>query len=132
MRSKFSTLFLASAALAAAALATIPAMASTSESKLNVPFSFTIDGQSLPAGEYSVLRDDDRNFVKLQSKDSSRTFIWLARAASSSTDRVILKFEPQGDTHALQSIQYGPLVTSRLTKKSKRMEDVSPQIAPGL
>ncbi len=53
MRSKFSTFVLASATLAAVALATLPAMAETSTT-LNVPFSFTINGQSLPAGTYSV------------------------------------------------------------------------------
>jgi hypothetical protein len=44
---------------------------------------------------------------------------------------VILTFDPQGDTHALESIQYGRLVTSKLNRKTKKTEDVSPQLTPG-
>jgi hypothetical protein len=131
MRIKFSTLVLASAALAAVGLATIPAVAATSTT-LNVPFSFIVNGQSLPAGEYSVERDDSGNFLRLQAKkDPSRNFVWVAEAAASRTDRVILKFDPQGPTHVLQSVQYGPVVTIRLDRKTRKTEDITPQTMPG-
>jgi hypothetical protein len=130
MRSKLSTFVLASAALAAVALSTIPAMASTSKT-LTVPFSFTVNGKNLPAGEYYVVRDDTQHFVGLQSQHSSQSFLWIANPSATRTDRVILKFDSQGNTHVLQSIQYGPLVTSRLDRKSRKTEDVSPQSAPG-
>jgi hypothetical protein len=131
MRSKFSTLVLASAALAAAALATIPAMAETSTT-LNIPFSFTVNGQSLPAGAYSVRRDILSNFIRFQGKDASQSFIWLSIPGATHGDRVILKFEGQGQTHVLQSVQYGPFVTNRLNKKTRSTEDLSPQPTPGL
>jgi hypothetical protein len=127
MRSRFSTFVLASTALAAA-LATLPAVAATSTT-LNVPFSFTVGGKILPAGEYSVERD--RNFVRLQGKDSSQRFTWIAAPAATEEHKVVLKFDPQGQTHALQSIQYGPLVTSILNKKSRKGEEMSPQYMPG-
>jgi len=130
MRNKLSTFVLASATLAAVALSTIPAMASTSKS-VTVPFSFTVDGKNLPAGEYLVLRDDTQHFVSLQSRDASQRFLWIANPSATKTDRVILKFNPQGDTHSLESVQFGPLVTSRLDRKSRKTEDVSPQYAPG-
>ena len=127
MQSKFSTFVLASTALAAA-LATLPAVAATSTT-LNVPFSFTVGGKILPAGEYSVERD--RNFVRLKGKDGSQRFTWIAVPAAAEENTVVLKFDPQGQTHALQSIQYGPLVTSTVDRKSKKAEEVSPQYTPG-
>ena len=127
MRFKFSTFVLASTALAAA-LATLPAVAETS-TILNVPFSFTVGGKILPAGEYSVARD--RNFVRLQGRDGSQRFTWMAVPAAAEENKVILKFDPQGQTHALQSIQYGPFVTSTLDRKSRKAEEMSPQYMPG-
>ena len=127
MQSKFSTFVLASTALAAA-LATLPAVAATSTT-LNVPFSFTVGGKILPAGEYSVERD--LNFVRLKGKDGSQRFTWIAVPAAAEENKVVLKFDPQGQTHALQSIQYGPLVTSTVDRKSKKAEEVSPQYTPG-
>jgi hypothetical protein len=130
MRRKLSIFALASAAFAAAALSTIPAMASTSAT-LKVPFSFTVDGKNLPAGDYIVQRDDTQQFVSLQSRDSSQKFLWIANPSATHTDRVILRFDPQGETHVLESVQFGPLVTSNLNRRSKKAEDVSPQYAPG-
>jgi hypothetical protein len=129
MRSKLSTFALASAALAAAALS-IPAMASTSTT-LNVPFGFTVDGKDLPAGKYLVVREDGHDFVRLRSVDSSYSFVWMASPSATRSDRVILKFEPQGETHVLESVQSGPLVTRVLNRKSKTTEDVSAQEASG-
>jgi hypothetical protein len=131
MRSKFSSLVLASAALAAVALASIPVVGETSTT-LNVPFSFTVGGQSLPAGTYSVQRDSSGNFLKFQGKDASHSFVWLASPGATRGDRVVLKFEGQGQTHVLQSVQFGPLVTNRLDKKKRSTEDLSPQAMPGL
>jgi hypothetical protein len=130
MRSKLSTFILASTALAAAALTTLPAVAATSTT-LNVPFSFTVGGKSLPAGEYLVQRDSSGNIVRLKGKDASQSFAWVAAPAATKSDRVILKFDPQGQTHALQSVQYGPLVTTTLDRKSKKAEDMSPQYVAG-
>jgi hypothetical protein len=130
MKTNFRTFVLASAAMAAAAMATLPAMAETAIT-LKVPFSFTVNGRSLPAGEYSVVRDDTNNFVRLQSRDSSASYTWVASPTASHSDRVILKFDGQAQGHVLQSIQYGPLVTARLDGKKKNeavaTQDVSGQ-----
>jgi hypothetical protein len=96
---------------------------------LKVPFSFTIDGKILPAGEYSVQRD--RDFVRLKGKDAGESFVWVAAPSATWEDKVILKFEPVGQTQALQSVQYGPLVTNTLDRKSKKAEEMSPQFMPG-
>jgi hypothetical protein len=90
-----------------------------------------VNGKTLPAGEYSIVRDDTQHFVSLVSSDSSQRFIWVVTPSATETDRVALKFNPQGDTHVLESVQFGPLITSRLDRKSRKTEDVSPQYAPG-
>jgi hypothetical protein len=130
MRSKLGSLVLASAALAAVASAAIPAVASTATT-LNVPFNFTVEGKSLPAGVYSVQRDTAGHFVKLQGKDASQSFTWICGTAASSGDRVILKFDGLSQKHVLESIQFGPLVTPRLDKQTKGTEDMTPQYMPG-
>lgn len=126
MQTRFRSLILASAAIAAAAMSSIPAMAVITTS-LNVPFSFTVQGEAFPAGEYSVQRDDLGNFVKLQSKDASLHHSWLARAGETSPDRVVLRFEEHGQQHVLQSVQYGRLVSPRLTGKGKKGENMAPE-----
>jgi hypothetical protein len=130
MRSKFSTLVLASAALAAVALATIPAVAATSTT-LNVPFNFTVQGQSLPAGLYSVQQDYSGSILRLQSRDGSRSFSSIAIPSEKNGDRAVLRFNTVGQTHVLESIRLGQLITPKLNKKTRKTEDVSPQDMPG-
>jgi len=133
MRSKLSTFILASTVLAVTALATLPAVAATSgtSATLKVPFSFTVNGRSLPAGEYSVQRDTSGNFLRLRSKDASESFVWVVGSNATPGDRIILKFDPQGQTHALQSVQFGSLTTVKLDQKSRKSEDVSAPVMPG-
>src|SRR5271157_1205182 len=117
MQSRLSHLILAPAVLAVAAFATIPAMAETTTVK--VPFSFTVAGKSLPAGQYSIQRDTLGTFVRLQSEDASQSFSWVADPSGVNRALVVLKFDETGQTHALRSIQYGSLVTGTLDKKKK-------------
>jgi len=55
----------------------------------------------------------------------------MASPSATRSDRVILRFEPQGETHVLESVQSGPLVTRILNRKSRTTEDVSAQEASG-
>jgi hypothetical protein len=126
MQTKFRALVLASAAIAAVAMTSIPAMA-LSSTTLNVPFSFTVQGKTLPAGEYSVQRDDLGLFVELASKDASQHVTWIARAGEGDTHRVVLRFEERGQDHVLQSVQYGRLISPRLTPKPKKGETMAPE-----
>jgi hypothetical protein len=120
---------LAPAAMAAVALATNTAMAET----LKVPFSFTVDGKELPAGLYSVQRLSSRNLVTLQSKDTSQSFIWVVGPGepAPTATAVVLSFNVLGGSHSLQSVQHGPMITSRLDKKTNPTWRVSTLIVPG-
>jgi hypothetical protein len=132
MRINFRSLVLASAAVAATAIATLPAQAATTGAiTLNVPFSFTVDHQSLPAGKYLVQRDSTGNFIKLQSENGSRTFNWVALSSDESANRIILRFDERGESHELQSIQVGPLTTPRLDRKLSARERETQEVVPG-
>jgi hypothetical protein len=116
MRSILGKMILAPVVMAAAALATNTAMAEAVTVK--VPFSFTVAGKLCPAGLYTVQRDGVSHIVTLQSKNASRIFGWVVGpGAPDPTDtRIRLRFDEDGDSRALQSVQYGPLITRNLDK----------------
>lgn len=130
MRSKIPSLLLAPALMAAAALATHPALA---ESRLDVPFSFTVAGQNCPAGSYVVDRNPVGGLVTLRSLDAPRSFAWaLGPGDPAPTDtRVVLRFDDFGQSRALQSVQFGGLITSRLDRKPKDSEHVLGRVVTG-
>ena len=123
MKINFRTFVLASAAVAAAAMATIPAVAETSAT-LRVPFSFTVNGRTLPAGDYAVLRSNNLAFVRLQSVNSFEGYSWIAGPSEEKRDRVVLRFN--SENHALQSVQFGTVISPQLDKKWKHGESVVP------
>ena len=86
------------------------------ETTLNVPFSFTVSGQTMPAGVYTVKQDTFHNLVVLRNQDSSRSFSYTLRPGDASANQVhvSLKFESSGDSHILRGIQFGSKMTSRL------------------
>jgi len=110
-----SKLFLASAVLAVAALAATSAKA---ETMVKVPFDFTAGGQVCHAGYYVVQKDAD--FITLRHKGYPESFTWVVGpgAPEPTETKVALKFDTIGKTHVLQSIQYGPVITAKLDKKS--------------
>ena len=110
---------LAPAVLAAAALTTNTAMA---EATLKVPFNFTVAGKNCPAGLYTVQRE--HNLVILTSRGAQQSFIWALSpgAPAPTASDVTLTFNELGQTHTLRSVQYGPMVTSRLDKQTKETE----------
>jgi hypothetical protein len=123
MKTNLRTFVLASAAVLVAAMATIPAVAETSAT-LKVPFSFTVYGHTFPAGEYAVIRSTNLSFLRLQNQHSFEGYSWVAGPSDTKRDRVVLLFN--GENHALESVQYGTVISPRLNKKSKQKESVVP------
>ena len=118
MRFLLHRFVLAPAVMVAAALATNVAKAETT---IKVPFSFIVAGKTFPAGIYSIARDEkDHGFVTLASKASGQTYSCLLTpgAPDPNERKVALNFDLVGQTHLLQSIQYGPMITAKLDKKS--------------
>jgi hypothetical protein len=127
MRSKLYTVLASAALMAAAVLATNSAMA---ETKLQVPFSFTVAGKICPAGHYTVKENTIGNYVTLSNEDSSRVFTWIIGPGSPDYDpsKVVLKFDVTGQTHLLRSVQIGSMTTPRLDKKGANSEYVPAQL----
>lgn len=124
MRNTFSKFILAPAIMAAAALATIPAVAETAT--VTVPFDFTAAGQTFPAGVYSVQHNSVGDIVTLQSQQTFQSYAWIASPTSGlKSSSVSLKFDQDGNAYTLHSIQAGALVTSSLDKKAHASERTS-------
>jgi hypothetical protein len=104
--------------ITAGALATHIAKAETT---LKVPFSFTVAGQSMPAGVYSVSKDTLHNLVTLKSMDETKTFsaVLVPGDPAPNDTHVALKFDQSGNGHTLKSIQYGDRTTSSLEQGTR-------------
>jgi len=120
MTNTLRSIVLAPVMLAAVAFTANTAMA---ETKINVPFNFTVGGHNCPAGQYTVRKDAQDDSVKLVGP--AHSFVWSIHPGDAKPDdnHVVLKFEGSGDDHVLRSIQYGPLVTSQLDKKVKTADN---------
>ena len=123
MKTNLRAFVQASAAVLVAAAATIPAVAETSAT-LKVPFNFTVYGRTFPAGEYAVVRSTNLSSLRLQNKNSSEGYSWVTGPSDTKRDRVVLRFS--GENHALESVQYGTVISPRLDKRSKEKESVVP------
>jgi hypothetical protein len=132
MKLNFRSLVLASAVTATAALVSIPALAATAgATQLYVPFSFTVAGKALPAGNYFVKRDTG-NFISLAAADGSSNYSWISNVGDKADSNVVLHFGIDGQNHVLESVQFGALVSPRLARHSARTEDITPQSNNGL
>ncbi len=86
------------------------------ETPLNVPFSFTVAGQTMPAGIYTVQNDNLHNVVVFRNQAATKSFTYALRPGdpAPTESHVTLKFESAGDSHILRSIRVGSKETSRL------------------
>jgi hypothetical protein len=112
MQTTVRSLLLASAVVAAAAFTAQTAAAET----LRVPFDFTVNGKTMPAGRYSVQRDSLRDFVTLEGPKNKFTWMLVPGDAAPSSNQVMLSFTRNGAQYALHAIQYRALTTCVLDK----------------
>jgi len=116
MMNRFSKAILASAVLGALVLSTIPAHAA-GLAPVNVPFNFTVNGKTLPAGRYTVQVDAGLGLIRLISPKGSAVLTLVSQATKGSGD-VTLHFEEQNGMHALDTIRAGNWITPELLTKS--------------
>lgn len=116
------------------ALAALAALASNSAAaqqahRLNVPFSFTANGQDCPAGAYTVKTNNWGSVVVLHG--AGRNFTWLIGPGEPApTDsRVLLKFDHVGSSYALRAVQVKSQITARLDKKFRERIPAAQQVA---
>jgi hypothetical protein len=122
MRLTLRSLVLAPVVLVAVAFTANSAMA---ESTVTVPFNFSVNGKTCPAGQYTVQADKFGSAVRLMG--ASRSFTWLIHSGSPSPSdrRVVLQFDQVGARRFLRTIQYQDQITSRLDKRSRELESAS-------
>jgi hypothetical protein len=121
MRFTFGKLFLAPVLMAGVALAANSAKA---ETNVNVPFSFSAAGKIWPAGQYVIHKDLSGGLVTVLNRNSSQSFTALLGPGEPGPNdtNIIMKFDEVGAGHALRTVQYGPVITSRLDRKALRSE----------
>ena len=112
MRSILCRLLLVPAIAAAASLSTQSAKAET----ITVPFSFTANGDTFPAGAYTVQEDMQASVVTLHEVNGTKAIKFAVGPGdpSPTDNRVVLRFETKGDEHVLESVQYASKITARL------------------
>jgi hypothetical protein len=87
------------------------------QARVNVPFNFTAEGQSYPAGSYEVDLDANHNMVTMASKtDATKHFSWNVGPADAANTPAVIKFDHVGADYALKTIQIGEHVTPVLDK----------------
>lgn len=87
------------------------------QTKVDVPFGFTAQGHSYPAGTYDVSLDTSTDMVTMASKtDSSKHISWVVGPADAAQAPVVVRFDQVGTDYALKNIQVGPHVTPVLDK----------------
>ena len=69
----------------------------------NVPFDFSVNGKSLPAGEYEVREVGDRATV-IETKDGHNMALGIYQYAGPSTGETKLVFHKIGDRYFLAQI----------------------------
>src|SRR5271170_5898285 len=113
---KFTLKTLVAPAVALCATAAFAA----NHARVDVPFSFTAQGQSYPAGSYEVTLDTHNNFVTMANgMDPARQISWSVGPADAAKARAVVTFDQVGAGHALKTIQYGLKVTPDLDPQAR-------------
>jgi hypothetical protein len=108
--------------LSSAALCATTAFAAN-QTRVDVPFSFTIKNHLYPAGTYEVELHLERSAVILcNAKKPSQSLTWIVGPGESDPahSMVRLTFDVIGQDHFLRTIQYDELTTPNLDKHPKR------------
>ncbi len=115
MQITFKSFVLTSAAFCATAAF------AANQARVDVPFSFTSQNQSYPAGSYEVALDANHNFVTMVSEtDATKHLTWSVGPVDAAKSPAVVRFDRIGAEYALRNIQLGDKVTPNLDTPSKR------------
>jgi hypothetical protein len=104
-------------ALGSAALCATAAFAAN-QARVDVPFSFTMKGQTYPAGTYDLGMNSDHTMVTMASKvDTEKQIQWYVRPTEAAATPAVVTFDQTGTDHALKTIQLGDKVTPSLDRR---------------
>ena len=127
MRRILRTVVLSSAALWATA-----AFADT-RARVDLAFSFMVQGQSFPAGNYDVVMDDNQKFITLSSETNlAKTTTMVLGPADPAKAAVVLRFDVSTGGYSLRTIHMGVRTTGDLDAHGKRESMPAPAGGPNL
>ncbi len=100
------------------------------QAKVNVPFNFTAQGQSYPAGSYEVSLNASDSFVTMESKtDATKHITWNVGPTDEASTPVVVRFDHVGADYALKTIQIGEHVTPVLDKNIQQSVSATTSIS---
>jgi hypothetical protein len=100
------------------------------QARVDVPFSFTAEGQSYPAGSYDVALDANHNVVTMASKtDATKHISWTVGPAEAANAPAVIKFDHVGADYDLKTIQLGERVTPVLDKNVQQSVSATTSIS---
>jgi hypothetical protein len=103
---------------------------SANQAKVNVPFNFTAEGHSYPAGSYEVDLDANHNIVTMASKaDTTKHISWTVGPAEAANTPAVIKFDHVGADYDLKTIQIGEHVTPVLDKNVQQSVSATTSIS---
>jgi hypothetical protein len=109
MRLSLRSLVLGSAAFCATAAF------AANQARVDVPFSFTMKGQSYPAGTYDLAMNPNHTTVTMASKaDRGKQIQWNVQPTEAAATAAVVTFDQTGTNHELKTIQLGDKVTPAL------------------
>ncbi len=120
-----SNIYGALAMLALALIVSVPFVQAQSQVKANVPFAFSLQDQSMPAGNYKIMELNDR-VLEVRNLDSQHGQL-LAKQMSVQSSRIQspkLVFHKYGDQYFLSEIWDGESDSGIAFAESKREKEV--------
>ena len=112
-------------------LCTLTASASTM-ARVYLPFSFVVNHQMMPAGNYMVDMDGSRHFITLANSADVRSKITSTAGPSDAAKAsAVLIFDLCGETHVLRTIHVGDWSTIGANGLSGASRQVCTGYAPG-
>lgn len=100
------------------------------QARVDVPFNFTAEGHSYPAGSYDVALDANQNVVTMASKtDATKQISWTVGPAEAANTPAVIKFDQVGADYALKTIQVGDHVTPVLDKNVQQSVSATTSIS---
>src|SRR5271170_5519845 len=87
------------------------------QARVDVPFRFTMKGQTYPAGTYDLAMNANHTIVTMASKvDLGKQIQWYVQPTEAAATPAVVTFDQAGNDHALKTIQLGDKVTPTLDR----------------
>lgn len=81
-----------------------------SQMRIDIPFSFSIQGRPFPPGFYDVSIDENMGFISLTNKDAPENSVKAVTGPAGgieTTATTVLRFRVDGPSYSLETIQMG-------------------------